>query len=144
MRSKIFTTICTAVLLVGAGCSDEPLMRDTANGEGELPITLRADYPTLTRASDAGFDDGDRMGVFVLDYDGDIPESIEGNPHASNVRFIFNGGSNTWAGSTQLFWSDAETPADIIAYYPFRTEIGSTRSMPVEICLLYTSDAADE
>lgn len=133
MKSQIFTTICATVLLVGTGCSDEPLMRDPGSGDTSLPLTLRADYPTLTRASDAGFDAGDRMGVFVLDYDGDVPEPIEGNPHASNVRFIFDGSSNTWAGSTQLFWSDAETPADIIGYYPFRTEIVSTRSMPVEI-----------
>lgn len=133
MRSKTFTITCAAMLLLGAGCAEDPLMRITDSGDTTLPLTLRADYPTLTRASDAGFDHGDRMGVFILDYDGETPEAIDGSPHASNVRFIFNGESNTWTGSTQLFWTDSKTPADIIGYYPFRTEIGASRRMPLEI-----------
>lgn len=133
MKSKIFTIITAAFLTVASGCSDEPMTNDSDKGDANLPLTLQADYPTLTRASDAGFEDGDQMGVFVLDYKEDAPESIDGYPHASNVRFIFNGGNNTWAGSTQLYWSDTKTPADIIGYYPFRTEISSTRAMSVEV-----------
>lgn len=133
MRSRIVYVISSALLIFGAGCSDDPLMRDGEGGDTSLPLTLRADYPTLTRASDAGFDSDDQIGVFVLDYLNDSPQDIDNDPHASNVRFTFNAYSNKWFGATQLYWSDSKTPADIIAYYPFRTELGSTSNMPVEI-----------
>lgn len=133
MKTKIITGIAGAMLLIIAGCSDEPLMRDPSEGDGNFPLTLQAAYPTQTRASDAGFDTGDRMGVFMLDYKDDAPEAIDADPHAVNVRFVFDGSNNTWSGATQLFWSDSRTPADIIGYYPFRTEIESTRRMPLEV-----------
>lgn len=114
------------------GCSDE-LRTDFTKDNGQIPILLRAEYPTETRATDAGFEHGDRMGLFVLDYvDGEV-QPIDNEPHASNVRFEFDETDNTCKGVTELYWTDANTPADLIAYYPFQTEISDPTSMEISV-----------
>lgn len=133
MKTTIITTIAGVSLLLAGSCSDEPFMNGNGAGDPTLPIILKAEYPTLTRVSDSGFEDGDRMGVFVLDYDGDNPEEIDGGPHASNVRFAFSAADNSWSGATDIYWTDASTPADLIAYYPFRDGITDSRHMPIEV-----------
>lgn len=114
------------------GCSDE-LRTDIAKENGQLPILLKAEYPTETRATDTGFEHGDRMGLYVLDYvDGEV-QSIDNEPHASNVRFEFDESDNTCKGVTELYWTDGNTPADLVAYYPFQTEIPDPTSMEVTV-----------
>lgn len=74
------------------------------------------------------------MGVYLLDYENDAPQDISGdNLHGSNIRFCFDGTDNSWRGVTDLYWKDAKTPADVIAYYPFVTEIVDPKEMPHSI-----------
>lgn len=120
-----------AISVSAAGCSDE-LMPDTApEGDTRLPISLSAAYPTASRASDAGFEGGDIMGVYVLDYEGDTPSSIKGEKlRAKNIRFTFDATDNRWRGVADIYWKDKTTPADIIGYYPWRSDVTDPEAMP--------------
>lgn len=126
MRYNILGFVAVLAGLSLTGCNDEmPDGISTApRGDQDLEMTLGAAYPTLSRASDAGFEDGDRMGVYVVDYDGEEAPGIDSEGiRASNVRFTFNGSDNSWTGDPAIYWKDGKTPVDIVAYYPFVSEI---------------------
>lgn len=123
--------LLTALL---AGCAERDLVTPGMNSADQIPIQLSAAYPTATRASDAGFEDGDRMGVYVMDYKDSSPESIsEDGIHASNVLFQFDGTDNTWTGAMSIYWTSNSTPADIIGYYPFISTIDDPTSVSFSI-----------
>lgn len=115
-----------------AGCSDDLGISSEISGD-RIPLTVRGTYPSSTRASDNGFDNGDKIGLFVLDRVDGVAEDISGSPHASNVRFDFDGATNTFKGVTDLYWTGQSTPSDLIAYYPFHSEIESVREMAVSV-----------
>ena len=126
----------SVVSLVGilfAACSDH-MNYAYEDAESALPLSISAAYPSATRASDAGFEDGDQMGVFVLDYTDGEPRKInDSEAVASNVRFDFNGKDNSWTGVRNVYWKDRVTPADIIGYYPFTGEISDALEMSVSV-----------
>ncbi len=120
--------------LLCASCSEDYISRPDEGGMETAEITLSAAYPTASRASDAGFEDGDHMGVYVMDYMGDTPEAItDADIHGDNVKFRFNGTDNSWTGATTLYWTSATTPADIIGYYPFIATIDDETAVPFKI-----------
>lgn len=95
----------------------------------ECPSVMRfsASYPLVqTRATEAGFVDGDKMGVFVVDYvDGQTGVlNPEGN-RADNVRFTYDESSMSWDGTVDIYWKDKNTPVDIYGYYPYDSELSS-------------------
>lgn len=132
MKYKILGLVAVLSGFSLTGCSDEmPDGISTApRGDQDLEMTLGAAYPTLSRASDAGFEDGDRMGVYVVDYDGEEAPGIDSEGiRASNVRFTFNGSNNSWSAVTPIYWKDGKTPVDIVAYYPFVSDIDNPCSL---------------
>lgn len=129
---KTYIFLMTLAALPIISCSDE--LRSTFDNKSDNhPIMFKAIYPTETRATEAGFENGDRMGLFVLDYIDGTPQNIDNDPHASNVRFEFDETDNTCKGVTDLYWTDNNTPADLIAYYPFSAEIQDPRSMEISV-----------
>ncbi len=136
MKFHISLKYLTIPALIAGGlvsCSDDTEFPRQVAPEGNLPVILSATYPTLTRASDAGFEQDDLMGVYIMDYSGETPEDISGDCHASNVQYRFNGSNNEWIGATDIYWTSAETPADIVAYYPFKDAIDDPKSMAFSI-----------
>lgn len=101
-------------------CSEETSL--FVGSDGDMPINISAEYPVKgvsTRATDNGFQDGDAVGLFIVDYnpDGTAGElQMKGN-RADNVRFDYNGAS--WAANYQIYWANKNTPADFYGYYPF-------------------------
>lgn len=129
MRLKTNLAALLPLCLALAAC-DDYLTQIPASSEAQPPIVLSAPYPTATRASDAGFEDGDRMGVYVLDYDGESREQLgDLKSHASNVLYTFDASDNSWKGATQLYWSGTDIPADIIGYYPFISSVENPNSV---------------
>lgn len=128
MKYKIPGLIAALSAGLLAGCNDDiPYVAVTPPaGDQELELTIGASYPASSRASDAGFEDGDRMGVYVADYIGDeAPDIGAGGIRATNVRYVFDGSDNTWSGATPIYWKDGKTPVDIVAYYPFVSNVGN-------------------
>lgn len=105
-------------------CSDRSLMTGPDDDARLYPIVLSGAYPTSTRASDDGFEEGDRMGVYVMDYLDDTRQGIDdADVHASNVRYDFNGAENRWSANIPIYWTSKHTPADIIGYYPYAEDV---------------------
>lgn len=107
-------------------CSDETGL--FIGSDGNLPISISAEYPVKgvsTRATDNGFQDGDAVGLFVVDYnsDGTPGELLMKGNRADNVRFDFNGAN--WTANYQIYWANKNTPADFYGYYPFNAAMQS-------------------
>ena len=132
----------TGVCLWGSSCQEEAGVGSAMQQERE--IRLAATYPcqTLTRATDAGFADGDAVGIFVMDYAGDTPEAmaLQGN-RASNVKFTYQETTNTWNSATTLFWGN--TAADFIGYYPFNESLESVTEHRFEVATDQNRSATD-
>ena len=129
---KYLSLFGTTVLLFG--CSDESGLLNPISDSQKLPITLAAAYPTATRASDGGFEDGDLMGVYVMDYlDGFVQDISSTDIHAANGKFIFDGKENKWNAINPIYWTSKDTPADIVGYYPYSESISNPEEFAFSI-----------
>lgn len=101
---------------------------DELNSE-EMRFT--ASYPTTTRATGAAFETDDAMGVYVTQYDGDMPVPLQlsGN-YTNNAKTIFNG--SIWKSSPVIYWEEGKF--DVYAYYPY-TNITSVDEYPFTVAL---------
>lgn len=114
-----------ALALLSVGCSDEGMGGDrTSDGSLELLLQARIRQVNLTRADDSGFADGDRIGIYVVNYENDNPGQLkaEGN-QASNVRFTYDEAAEIWKGDRQLYFKDDNTAVDVYGIYPYRSDI---------------------
>ncbi|MCM1296063.1 MAG: leucine-rich repeat protein [Muribaculaceae bacterium] len=128
-----YLSVLGIALILGA-CSDDSMHLSPESDSQQLPITLSAAYPTSTRASDDGFEDGDCMGVYVMDHcDNMVQEITSEDIHAANVKFEFNGMDNKWNANTPIYWTSKDTPADIIGYYPYSESITTPKELPFSI-----------
>lgn len=104
-----------------AGCTDDLFDGDGLVG-GKMPITLSGEINqvSVTRVNDNGFCDGDVMGVYIVDYDGNTPGTLQlsGN-RGDNVRHTFDEAAYKWNSAYDLYWKDKHTHIDVYGYYPF-------------------------
>ena len=99
----------------GGSDSQEPTPSNpTTPTEKKLEIRIS---PSKTRATDYGFETGDQVGLYVVNYSGSTPGSLAsmGN-HVDNMRFTYNG---TWTPDKVITWADSKTHADFYLYYPY-------------------------
>lgn len=131
---QIITRVLTVALLL-AGCQQEMLIDGSAQDEANvLNLQGAIDQEYVTRADDSGFATGDRMGIYVIDYDGDVPGTLKDSKHrASNVLYTYNADDNSWSSSAKLYWKDAVTPIDIYGYYPGVEHIENPSEYRVEV-----------
>ena len=118
MNSK--NILCLALCsLISIACTDH-LFEEGSSGSG-MPIELSGNIKqnNVTRASDYGFVTGDRMGIYIVDYENGSPGSLAafGN-RASNVLYTFDGDKNAWNAPLEIYWRDNQTPVDVYGYYP--------------------------
>ncbi|MBQ7812579.1 MAG: fimbrillin family protein [Bacteroidales bacterium] len=109
--------IGAVALAAMASCAlDEPAFEPIESEEGLKPIVIagRIDQEYATRANDEGFCNGDVVGIYVVDYDGDTPGTLqnEGN-RADNVRFTFDEAAYKWNPAYEIYWKDKNTHIDI-------------------------------
>lgn len=109
-----------------ASCSDDGFKGRQQESNQALTISARIEQENQTRVNDSGFADGDQIGVFVVNYVDNQPQSLQlsGN-HADNVRFTYSESDGKWTGSYQLYWKDNTTPVDAYGYYPFDSALPS-------------------
>ena len=113
------------MLAVGAialtGCSED-LFNDNDGQHSNNRIQLSGDIDQLavTRVNDNGFCNGDVMGVYIVDYEGDYPGTLKvsGN-RGDNVRHTFDETNYKWDSAYDLYWKDKHTHIDVYGYYPF-------------------------
>lgn len=118
---RLWTLLALSPWLWLTGCSEDngiEVSKESLKPKMELHGEVNQVY--VTRVNDAGFADGDAIGVYVVNYDDGEPATLKasGN-HADNVRFVYNEKSGKWTGDHTLYWKDQETSADIYGYYPY-------------------------
>ncbi len=122
--------------LLLTGCSDELSHLSPTDVDGRQKIELGAtiDQVNDTRADESGFADGDKFGVFVVNYDGDAPGQLTlTDNQANNVAFTYSADDNKWQASTDIYWHDNVTPADVYGYYPFNNGMGDVDAYRFEV-----------
>lgn len=106
------TIAFAAAALLLAACNN-----GTGENEPQEPVMkFMMNHPGASRATDTGFESGDKIGLFVVEYDGETaaPLQISGN-WANNVATTFADG--VWTPEKKIFWSDQKV--DVYAYYPY-------------------------
>lgn len=131
---KNFKKATSLILLVLglSACSsgDKPSMPETPQKPEKLQIKINANAAG-TRVTDNSFDTGDRVGIFVVNYDSGTPGTLDmsGN-HVNNMGFTYSG---NWTADTPIYWKDDKTHADFYLYYPYSASLSSVTAMPFDV-----------
>lgn len=117
MNYKFVFPLIACVIGLLTSCSqksDDPTPPPTEPKKLEIKIS-----PSMTesRATDFGFETGDCIGLYVVNYSGSTSGTLAnaGN-HVDNMRFKYNG---NWVPDSPIFWADNKTHADFYLYYPY-------------------------
>ena len=104
-----------------AGCSDDLFTDDGSRGTGnKITLSGEIDQVAVTRVNDNGFADGDVMGVYIVDYNGNTPGTLQSDGNrADNVRHTFDEAAYKWNSAFDIYWKDNHTPIDVYGYYPY-------------------------
>ena len=112
-----------AVLLSMQGCTvdDVDVTTNAPDITTAHKVQISGDIhqQSRTRANDNGFCEGDAVGIYLVNYDGEIPGTllVEDN-QADNVKFtLLEDGS--WVSEYDVFYKDNDTKVDFYGYYPY-------------------------
>ena len=81
-------------------------------------IPIHISFTPQTRATDDAFEEGDKIGLYVSNYNNGVPSTLmtTGN-HVDNAMFVYE--DNKWLPENNIYWKDKNTAADFYAYYPY-------------------------
>ena len=116
----IYITITVCVVLC-AGCADGLFGEDgTLHHTQRIELSGEIDQVAVTRVNDGGFCDGDGMGIYIVDYNADIPGTLQqsGN-RADNVCYTYDEANCKWNSDQDVYWKDFHTHIDVYGYYPY-------------------------
>lgn len=133
-KSVICRTASLVASVLAVGCSDTTDF-GRFGGEDAVPIELsgRIEQEYVSRADESGFAEGDRMGVFIVDYSGGNPGTLAINGNRANNAIFERDGAGKWSSSTTFYWKDATTPIDVYGYYPYSSSVADVSSHPFEV-----------
>lgn len=108
------------VAMLFTGCSDDFFGSSEQHDSNRIQLSGDIDQIAVTRVNDNGFCNGDVMGVYIVDYEGNNPGTLKvsGN-RGDNVRHTFDEPNYKWSSAYDLFWKDKHTHIDVYGYYPF-------------------------
>lgn len=101
----------------GAGSGDPEPTPEPTPEPVRKEIKMLFGVQDIARATDVTFEAGDKIGLYVVNYDGQQAGNLQntGN-HVNNMRFVYN---SSWTPDQAIYWKDDETKADFYAYYPY-------------------------
>ena len=108
------------VAMLFTGCSDDFFGSSEQHDSNRIQLSGDIDQLAVTRVNDNGFCNGDVMGVYIVDYEGNNPGTLKvsGN-RGDNVRHTFDEPNYKWSSAYDLYWKDKHTHIDVYGYYPF-------------------------
>ena len=103
--------IFIAIAMFAISCSNNEFLEDLSPKE----IQVIANMPT--RATLTAFEQGDKMGLYAVEYNGDVaqPLQISGN-YLNNEPMVYNG--SEWKSERTLYWSS--NACDFYGIYPYQ------------------------
>lgn len=107
------------VAMLFTGCSDDFFGSSEQHDSNRIQLSGDIDQLAVTRVNDNGFCNGDVMGVYIVDYEGNTPGTLKvsGN-RGDNVRHTFDEPNYKWSSAYDLYWKDKHTHIDVYGYYP--------------------------
>ena len=122
MKKNIINSWTMLALLALTACKDDTFGPNGAQENSGRPIVLSGeiDQVAVTRVNDNGFCDGDEMGVYIVDYQGSTPGTLQNSGNrGTNVKHTFDEAAYKWNSAYDVYWKDDHTHIDIYGYYPF-------------------------
>lgn len=131
IRAFIFSLLILSI----HSCQQVDILEPSvAEGRYLLNLGGSIEQQRATRVDDNGFADGDQMGIYIVDYDGEQSGSLESSElRASNLLYTFDANSNSWSSSAKIYWKDSTTPIDIYGYYPGVEHINNPSEYQFEV-----------
>ena len=127
MKKYLLLTAAVAAMVIGCKKpSPEP------GPEPEPPVSelipIRLSTSIGTKATDSGFENEDKIGIYTVNYvDGAAGTLTGSGNHLDNVKFTYNG--TEWKAEKEVFWLDQTTPADFYCYYPYVKEVSDITAL---------------
>lgn len=89
----------------------------------ETPVQIGADISLLSRATEAGFELNDTLGIYITKWeDGNTPASLLPTAnYKDNAGFRLVGLPNEWVSANTVYYPSDDSKIDLYAYYPYRT-----------------------
>ena len=123
MKNPIFRSLAMLMLVASVtACTDDSFGPNGAQGNSARPIVLAGEIEqvAVTRVNDNGFCDGDVMGVYIVDYQGSTPGTLQNSGNrGNNVKHTFDEAAYKWNSAYDVYWKDEHTHIDVYGYYPF-------------------------
>lgn len=147
MKTNLYQYIVPIILPFFAltACEDN-LGRENGpetTGRNRIQLSGEIEQVAVTRVNDNGFCDGDVMGIYIVDYQGSTPGTLQtsGN-RGDNVRHTFDEAAYKWNSAYDVYWKDSHTHIDIYGYYPFGTPT-NVSAYELEVQKDQSTEAAD-
>lgn len=140
MKSVLVLPLLACTAFFTTGCSQQTDDPTPPTPETQkLQIKISPSMYDESRATDYGFESGDCIGLYVVNYNGSTPGTLAttGN-HVNNMRFKYSG---DWVPDSPIFWADNETHADFYVYYPY-TNVQSVTAHPFAVKADQSTEAA--
>lgn len=115
---------------------------EVADHNERSEIKFDVSFPGQTKATATGFENGDKISLYAVEYNGatEMPLQVGGN-YINNACLTYNG--TDWAPvASQLYWSDKN--CDFYAFYPYVSSITSLEKHPFSVALDQTGDGYEE
>ncbi len=130
-----YTLLYIAVLatIILTGCNDHLSDGNGQHDANRILLSGDINQVAVTRVNDNGFCDGDQMGVYIVDYEGDYPGTLKtrGN-RGDNVCHTFDEANYKWNSAYDIYWKDKHTHIDVYGYYPLASP-ESIEDYPFEV-----------
>ena len=146
MKHKLLLTLWGVALILMGCTTDVEITPTVSTPDDAIAINIGGsiDQVPTTRVNDEGFCDGDGVGIYVVNYNGDVPGTMlsEGN-QADNVHYVYNESENKWIPDYPIYYYDKVTPVDIIGYYPYVSNVDDVNTYSFEVAKDQSTDAAN-
>ncbi|MDD7068636.1 MAG: fimbrillin family protein [Prevotella sp.] len=132
-KSQYIIAFCLLLLACtsgGEGTETDPIQpSQPEETRPKMPINIST---TITRATDTAFENGDQIGLYVVNRkaDGSSQPLLSSGNHVDNMLFTY---SNGWAPATPIYWKDENTHSDFYLYYPYQKSLSSVNAMVFEL-----------
>lgn len=112
-----------ALVALASSCGQDGSNETVINPEVEkIPIQIATNI--ATRVTDASFESGDKVGVYVVNQEnGNSGALASSGNHVDNMGFTY---TTKWTADNEIYWKDQTTKADFYVYYPYNASVSTT------------------
>lgn len=137
MKKLLLSILMVSSLLISCSKdSDNDVVKPKPPTPPTPPITEETKTPISIIAqraddSDTNFKNGDKAGVYVVNYNGSTAGKLTSSGNqVDNVYFSYSG---NWTPEKKIYWKDKSTKADLLCYYPYKSNIANIEALPIVV-----------